>query len=228
MRNGDILHNPWTDSHEDLIRLFKLRDNRMDNFARVEFKPDDPNELATPEKYKLHIDEQRCPDWFDEDMKVKVSEKMRGWIKSRIIDGDADIICGGVFILAKGARITTVKNARIVVMLGSSNVGEMWESSNVGEMRGSSNVGAMRGSSNVGAMLESSNVGAMLESSNVGAMRGSSKVGAMRGSSKVGAMWESSNVGEMRGSSNVGEMWESSNVGAMLESSKVINDQREK
>jgi ribosomal protein L29 len=38
------------------------------------------------------------------------------------------------------AKVATVKNALIHVMMPESNVGVMWESSNVGEMRGSSKI----------------------------------------------------------------------------------------
>lgn len=196
------MHHPLTDNHEDLIRLHKLKDNGTRiNFARVEFKPDDSKDLASPEKYKLIIDEERCPDWFNDDRKLKVSETMRGWIKAMIIDGDADILIGGTYILAKGACVSTVKSSRIVVMLGSSQIDEMLGSSQIDKMWGSSNVGVMR---------ESSKVGMMWISSNVGEMRDSSHVGEMRDSSKVGVMWESSKVGMMRGSS------------------KAVDDEREK
>lgn len=48
-----------------------------------------------------------------------------------IVTGEADLLCGGAYILAKGARVATVKNALIHVMMEKSNVGEMWESSKV-------------------------------------------------------------------------------------------------
>ncbi len=176
MRNGDVLHNPWTDSHEDLIRLYKLRDTKGGVFARVEFKPKNLEDIADPKKYLLTIDEYICPEWFNEDMKAKVSDRMRGWINSMIVSGDADLLCGGVYLLAKGAKIACVKNCRIVVMADDSNIG------------------TMMGSSNIGTMWESSKVGEMWESSKVGEMRGSSKVGAMLGSSNIGTMWESSKV----------------------------------
>ena len=199
-KDGDIKYNLWTHSHEDLVRLFKLNDNPSvsgePRFARIEYCPDDTKDMGDILKYKLNIDEHRCPDWFDDRLKKSVTERMKVIVSGLIISGDADILCGGVYILAKGAKVSCVKNALIIVMCESSNVGEMWESSNVGEM------------------WESSNVGVMCESSKVGVMRGSSKVGVMRGSSNVGAMWESSNVGVM---------WESSNVGVMCESSKVGN-----
>ena len=199
----EVLRNAWTDSHDDLVELFNLRDNNREAFARVEFCPKKPDTMDQPDTYVLTIDEQRCPEWFDDDLKAKVSNRMRGWVKAMIVSGDVSMLCGGAYILAKGAKVECVKSALIHVMMPGSNVGEMWESSNVGVMRESSKVGEMWGSSKVGVMWESSNVG------------------VMRGSSKVGVMWESSKVGVMLGSSKVGSMWESSKVGVMRESSKV-------
>jgi hypothetical protein len=167
LRNGDVLRNPWTDSHEDLVRLFKLVDKKEGAFARVEFRPAEVTDLATPGKYTLRIDEERMSPWFDADMQERVANQMRGWVKTMIIDGDVDLICGGAFILAAKAKVSTVKNCLIHVMLGSSSVGEMLGSSSVGEMRGSSSVGEMWGSSSVGVMWESSSVGVMRESSKV-------------------------------------------------------------
>ena len=173
LRNGDILANQYTDSHEDLIRLFKLRDTKEGAFARVEFTPESPDTMDDEKTYKLRIDEQREPEWFDGERKEKVAATMRGWIKAMIISGDVDLLCGGAYIVAKNAKIASVKNVLIHVMMPGSKVGEMW---------GSSNVGVMRGSSKVGVMWESSKVGEMWGSSNVGVMRGSSNVGEMRGS----------------------------------------------
>jgi len=226
----EVLRNAWTDSHDDLVELFNLRDNNREAFARVEFCPKKPDTMDQPDTYVLTIDEQRCPEWFDDDLKAKVSNRMRGWVKAMIVSGDVSMLCGGAYILAKGAKVKGVKSALIHVMMPGSNVGEMRESSKVGEMLGSSKVGVMwesskvgvmLGSSKVGEMLGSSKVGEMWESSNVGSMWESSKVGVMLRSSKVGEMRESSNVGVMRGSSKVGEMRGSSNVGEMRESSKV-------
>ena len=226
--------NLWTDRHEDLVRLFKLNDTGTPSgeprFARVEFCPNDTRDMDNLKKYELTIDEERCPEWFDDKMKKAVVARLSLVVKGMIIKGEADILCGGVFILAKGAKVSCIKNAVVLVMCESSKVGEMWESSKVGEMWGSSEVGEMRESSKVGEMRESSKVGEMWgssevgemrESSKVGEMRESSKVGEMRESSKVGVLWGSSEVGVMRESSKVGVMWGSSKVGVMWEISKV-------
>jgi len=175
----DLLHNPWTHSHEDLIRIYKLRDTARPNgeprFARIEFSPESMATADDVSTYKLTIDEKRRPDWFSESLEKKVVERMKLIVSAMIVSGDADLLCGGVFILAKGARVSTLKNAYVVVMLDSSKVGEMWDSSQVGEMWGSSKVGEMWGSSKVGTMRDSSKVGTMRDSSKVGEMYDSSK-----------------------------------------------------
>jgi hypothetical protein len=176
----DLLHNPWTDSHEDLVRLFKLNDKPTPSgeprFARVEYRPNYTRELADISKFNLILDEQRAPSWWTPEKAKKVEAKMRAIVEAMIVSGDADLLCGDAFILAKGAKVATVKNAIIHVMMPGSNVGEMRESSKVGEMRESSKVGVMWESSKVGEMWGSSKVGEMWGSSNVGVMRESSKV----------------------------------------------------
>src|ERR1700686_2250558 len=86
-RGFRLLANFWTDSHSDLIALFKLRDNDRLTFARVEFYPDDTKDMAQPDKYALHIDEERTPEWFDQRKQDACTEQMRGWIRSMIVEG---------------------------------------------------------------------------------------------------------------------------------------------
>ena len=215
-KNGDIHHNPMTDSHEDLIDELGLKDISLStrNWVRFEYAADD---LADIKKYKINIDESVKPSWCDKEYVGNLEDKAKEIVKVIILKNvEKKILVGGCWILTGGSIIDRVVNVRIILM-GSSKVGVMRESSNVGEMRGSSKVGVMMGSSKVGEMMGSSNVGEMWGSSNVGVMMGSSNVGVMRGSS---------NVGEMMGSSNVGVMMESSNVGVMRESSNVNKDNR--
>ena len=218
-----VLLSPWTESHSDLCSIFKLNDeaNARLYFARIEFSPESLKTAHLVKTYKLHIDEERTPEWFSKDIKDGVTEHMLNYIRSIIVYGDVELLIGGQFVLAPNAKVACAKTCVINAMLGSSKVDAMRDSSKVDAMRGSSKVGEMYDSSNVGAMYGSSNVGAMCGSSKVGEMYDSSKVGAMCGSSNVDAMYGSSNVGEMGGSSNVGEMGGSSNVGAMYGSSKV-------
>jgi len=191
-----LLMSAWTEHHSELIQIHNLHDGARLSFARVEFKPQSMSTADKPETYKLRIDEDRTPEWFDDEMKEAVSGRMRDYIKSIIITEDRGFLIGGQFILSGKVSIQISRCCVIQAMLDSSKVG------------------TMLGSSQVGAMCDSSKVGAMYDSSQVGTMLGSSKVGTMLGSSQVGTMWDSSQVGTMLGSSQVGAMWDSSKVGA--------------
>ncbi len=178
LRNGDLLYNLATDSHEDLVALFNLRDKRGDEFCRVEFSPKKPEDVDKPDEYALKVDEKRTPDWFDERIKEKTATAMRSVVLRCIVNGPVTCLIGGCYILTKGASVEFTKATRIVAMCDTSQVGAM---------RGTSKVGAMRGTSQVGAMCDTSKVGVMCDTSQVGVMWDNSKVGEMWDTSKVPA-----------------------------------------
>jgi hypothetical protein len=104
LKNGDILHNDFIQSHEDLITLFNINDNSnlsCRNFVRCEFVPQpDSNGVIhydKPKTYKLIIDEQHCPDWV-EGLKEQTIERMQSIIKSYVIK-DAKILVGKFAII---------------------------------------------------------------------------------------------------------------------------------
>ena len=83
-----LLMSPWSESHSELCQIFKLNDTAKAKlyFARVEFSPPSMDVAYKPETYKLKIDEERTPDWFDDEMKEKVSEKVRESLIPSIIE----------------------------------------------------------------------------------------------------------------------------------------------
>jgi hypothetical protein len=220
LRNGDLLWDAYTDSHEQLIGAYELDDSKepsINRFVRVEFKPKENKDYDKLSKYVLTIDENQTPAWFEEHREL-VIEKMSSIIKRVILkDVKKKYLLSGVYILTGKTTIDICMNTRIFWIGGTSQVGEMRETSQVGMMWGTSQVGMMRGTSQVGMMWETSKVGEMRETSQVGEMRGTSQVGEMR---------ETSQVGEMRGTSQVGEMWETSKVGMMWGTEAIIKDGR--
>lgn len=112
--------SPWTESHRELEILFNLNQDKRDNRAKVEFTPKSMDEAYKPETYTLIIDECRTPEWFDDDMKESVSEKMRHYIKSIVVTGDVQILIGGQFIIAPGAKVECAKCMVISAVWGGT------------------------------------------------------------------------------------------------------------
>ena len=198
LRNGDILHDDYTDSHEHLIGMYDLDDSKepsLNRFVRVEYKPDNSDDYDDINKYILKVDESQTPVWF-EDVRNSVEDKLKTMIKRIILkDINKKYLLSGCYILTGKTKIDICVNTRMF---------SMYKTSQVGEMRGTSQVGEMWGTSKVGVMRETS------------------QVDEMWGTSQVGVMWETSQVGVMRGTSQVGEMWETSQVGVMWGTSKKV------
>ena len=175
MRNGDLLHNEYIMSHEDIIRLFDINDSQVncDKFVRVEFRPEDDSDLPDIEKYNLVIDESCNPKWFEKHREY-VTSKLKDFVGRRIIKSDQKLLTGGLYVI-KDCHIDKLICAQVVYMQ-NSQVNVMWGNSQVNVMRGNSHVNVMWGNSQVNEM------------------RGNSQVNEMWGNSQVNEMWGNSQV----------------------------------
>jgi len=153
-----LLMSPWTESHSELCQIFKIKDGSRLTFARVEYSPDEVKNAHLVEKYKLTIDEERTPEWFDDEMKEKVAEKMSTYIKSIIVTGDVELLIGGQFIVTGDAKIGGIKIANVFTVSGSAKVDYIYGSANVDYISGSAKVGSISGSAKVGSISDSAKV----------------------------------------------------------------------
>ncbi len=154
-KNGELYHNPFTISHEEIIDSCELRDD-PNLICRVEFYPKNEKDIFDYKKYQLHFDDER-PDWFTDSVESDIIKKLKVIIKNMIITQNKKCIIGKSVLLKdctiqyiKNSVVYNMENSKVGVMGENSKVGEMWENSKVGEMWENSNVGVMRENSNVG------------------------------------------------------------------------------
>jgi hypothetical protein len=123
LKNGDICHNPWTTSHQDLIEEFLINDTNgyLKHFVKIEFYPDDVNNIDDPEKYVLHVDEDEIPEWFTE-IHDRIIEQMKAIIGNMIIKNKTLKILIGKCIIMKDSKIEKVIDSKIYYMFGSAKV----------------------------------------------------------------------------------------------------------
>ena len=120
-KNGfRLLMSPATESHSELEQHFKLKDGARLNYAKVEFSPKDFSTAHRVETYKLYIDEARTPDWFDEEIKTKVIEKMISYVKTLIVNDERKTLDGGQWILGPKSKIGIAKNVVINFLNGGT------------------------------------------------------------------------------------------------------------
>ena len=219
-RNGKLLHNAFLDSHEDIVDLFNLHDNGMDNFVKVEFIPHGKFWEIDNYKFKINeYDEYKVPSWWTKELEEKTIQNLTKIIKNMIFSGKRKILVGGKYILYNAeinkianCVIQTMDNSQVNEMWGNSQVNEMWGNSQVNEMWGNSQVNEMLDNSQVNKMWDNSQVNKMLDNSQVNEMLDNSQVNEMLGNSQVNEMWGNSQVNKMLDNSQVNEMWGNSRI----------------
>ena len=188
-----LLMSPWTESHSDLIIIHKLKDPtdtcRRLPFARVEFSPPSMDTAHLLDGYKLKIDEERTPDWFTTEMQELAAEKMRNYIKSIIVEGDAQLLIGGQFIVAPGAKIESAKACVINALLGSVN--KVWGSVNEVFQGGS-----------VNAVFQGGSVNKVCQGGSVNAVCQGGSVNKVCQGGSVNEVFQGGSVNEVWGSVN--------------------------
>ena len=112
-----LIHSSATDSHSVLIAANNLRDDDKLRFARVELLPSE--DWSDLKGYKLKIDDERTPDWFDADMQSAVTEKLLGLVKTMIVPEGVKYLLGGSWIVPKGRTVEVGPNTLIVMNSGT-------------------------------------------------------------------------------------------------------------
>ncbi|MDY7011574.1 MAG: pentapeptide repeat-containing protein [Planctomycetota bacterium] len=200
-QSGEIYHDPFIDSHEDIIELHHIHNGGLrPRYTPIEFKADG-EDLFDPDKYRLVFDAER-PDWADDDWVVRVTKKMGSIIRAMIITDERKVLSGGCYIFGPGAVIRRVIHGRIIAISAKANLhGAHLEGAN---LEGAYLYGAdLRGANLQGADLEGANLsGADLERADLeGAnLRGANLEGAylygadLRGANLQGADLEGANL----------------------------------
>jgi len=206
--SGEVLHDIHTTSHEDLINLFGLNDDKAGRFCKLEYTSENLFDLST---YSLRADEDIKPEWVTDAMLEAAEKKLHQIVRKRIITEDRELLMGGIFVVAEDVKINNVRNA-VIEVIRNSIVNVMQDNSTVNEMWGNSTVKEMQGNSTVNVMQGNSTVNVMQGNSTVNVMWGNSTVNVMWGNSTVNVMWGNSTVNVMQDNSTVNEMWGNSTV----------------
>ena len=162
-RKGDIFQSPWTDSHEDLIKIFNLKEGRSgQNFVRVEFKPPRDDKYRPKffdfKNYKLYVDERETPAWFDDATFDKTQKRLNQTLKSMLVTDKRDLLIGGAYIIGKGADVKKIKQSRILVIGDNAKVSEILDNTEVGYILGRAKVEHVKRNVKIGQIGERAQV----------------------------------------------------------------------
>ena len=125
LKNGDIICDPSIDSHEDIIQLHSLKESKMRNWVRIEFYPENDEDLGDLSKYELKIDDSHF-DWIDK-IRDKWISKLKAKLKRVIITEDTFLLSSGTYILSGKILINKLLYCRIY-HAGHSTIKNAWYS----------------------------------------------------------------------------------------------------
>ena len=130
----------------------------MRKFVRVELVPPNGEWWTDPETWKINVDQDIVPDWFETDREKYLDEFRKAvkewWNVHVLVDRKIDELSSGYYRLKRCEVKKLLKDVQ--VLLENSTVQEMWGNSTVQEMHGSSTVQEMWGNSTVQEMYGSS------------------------------------------------------------------------
>ena len=111
-RTGKVHHHWCTDSHEEIVAIFGLRDDR-DHICRVEYSSTtgDVHDINT---YALKVDESDAPGWWTVEIAERAEKELRSVVERSIITEDRPILLPGVYILGEVAISTLSHGVRII------------------------------------------------------------------------------------------------------------------
>jgi hypothetical protein len=116
LKNGDLIHSPYTDSHEDLIEAFGLTDNGKGAFVRVEYRPVEKSDLADIKKYSLRVDQDETPRWWSEAAAKRAEDRLKEIVQNEIVTDERKCLLGGPWIIASTARVHKIVNGRVLAI----------------------------------------------------------------------------------------------------------------
>ena len=170
LKNKIVIAQGADDSHSNLLDELNIEDNTenaMRRFVRAELVPPNNEWWTDPDTWKINIDQDITPEWFDidrekyeEDFRIAVKE----WWKIHVlIDQKVEELSSGYYRLKRCEVKQLLKdvtalcdNSTVQRMCDNSTVQRMWGNSTVQRMCDNSTVQEMYGNSTVQRMYDNS------------------------------------------------------------------------
>lgn len=166
-KHSKVFYDLDIDSHEELIKKFKLRDDKdTPNFVRFEINPKNNVFDKSPENWVFRIDQDRIPDWFDKKRAEKQARVMLAdFLENRVLVGKKiDEITEGRWFFRDCTIREISWGAKVTEIAGKSKVTRITEDAKVDTIAGKSKVTRIEGNVKITEITGDVENGAIAES----------------------------------------------------------------
>ena len=115
----DRVFVPDYDSHEDMLKELGIKDNYLNaskTFVRVELSPEDGDKSSDPMGWKLKVDQDVRPDWFDPAVdKLRIKQAIADWCAVHVIKDGKRKVRDGVWYACDSATVKACDSATVIL-----------------------------------------------------------------------------------------------------------------
>ena len=233
LKSGIILKNrvfvPEYDSHTEMLEELGIKDDYLGaskTFVRVELSPADGDVFSDIDTWKLTVDQDITPEWYDEDTyEPQVVEAVKEWAKDHIHIGvdSLKIAAGRNHYIKDCEDVQISDSATVKYICGSATVKYICGSATVENISDSATVKNIYDSATVENICDSATVENICGSATVENICGSATVKYICGSATVENISDSATVKHIYGSATVENISDSATVKNIYDSATVEN-----
>ena len=224
-----LWHKEVSDSHEDIIEIFGLKERNIRGeytFVRVEIAPPRYNYKLPPSKWKYKLDQDLKPDWYNgAKVEAAVRKELPGWIKEKIVkEGKvrAEIKYAHVAVVY-GTVQTVYGNGIVENVRENGKVQAVRDNGKVLNVYGNGTVQAVRDNGKVLNVYDNGKVGNVYDNGKVQTVRENGKVENVYDNGKVLNVYDNGKVGNVYGNGKVQTVYNNGKVETVYDNGKVEN-----
>ena len=113
----DRVFVPDYDSHEDMLKELGIQDdylNASKTFVRVELSPANGDKSSDPMGWKLKVDQDIRPEWFDPEVyELRIKQAIADWCAVHVIKDGKREVKDGIWYATGGATVRAYDSATV-------------------------------------------------------------------------------------------------------------------
>ena len=113
----DRVFVPDYDSHNKMLEELHIKDDFAHAgkvFVRVELVPEDGDKTTDVDEWKLNVDQDVLPDWWDKnDYLPRIKAAVKAWCDIHILRNGAHIVRDGIWYVYGSANVTAYGSASV-------------------------------------------------------------------------------------------------------------------
>ena len=205
----DRIFMPDYDSHSKMFEELKITDdyiNASKVFVRAELSPENGDVFSDIDGWKLEVDQDITPEWFDEkDCTERMRKAVKEWAKTHIFVGQNGLA------ISHGENIF-IKDCKNVDICGSATVEYICGNATVNYICGSATVKYICGKATVNYIYDKATVEYIYDNATVENICGKATVNNICGNATVENIYDSATVNYICGNATVENIYDSATV----------------